>query len=393
MAPGARKVLYAASLGWGAAGILVTLPECTEDATGVAGNTQVDSGAATEAEAAPDGIGGRDASSDGDAQPAACIDLDADPRNCGACGHDCLGGACLGGACQPVVLAANQLNPVALAIDDASVYWITSGSDGAVMRCALSGCGGNAEAYVIGQPNPNDIAVDDSFVYWSQSGAIHRATTRSGPVTSTFVQATIQTNYQALTVDGPDLFYIDQNGGTWEVGAAARADGGTRTIATPNNANGRALAASDGGIVWFAQGTSQPALYGCARDGTCTGSLWLEPVGDEGRLAIDSTHVYWTAPQSGELRRCATGGCTSADILAQGQPQPTSLAVRDDEVFFTSGADGGVLVLSCGATTGCGTRPKTLATVSGTPGGIAVDSNAVYWISGGDAGAILKVAR
>src|SRR5262249_52955723 len=30
--------------------------------------------------------------------------LATDAHHCGACGHDCLGGACAAGACQPVVL-------------------------------------------------------------------------------------------------------------------------------------------------------------------------------------------------------------------------------------------------------------------------------------------------
>src|SRR5690349_21776850 len=34
-----------------------------------------------------------------------CAVLNADPAHCGACGHDCLGGACVGAKCQPVILA------------------------------------------------------------------------------------------------------------------------------------------------------------------------------------------------------------------------------------------------------------------------------------------------
>jgi hypothetical protein len=36
----------------------------------------------------------------------ACVDTDNDPKNCGACGHDCLGGQCLAGLCQPVVVVS-----------------------------------------------------------------------------------------------------------------------------------------------------------------------------------------------------------------------------------------------------------------------------------------------
>jgi len=38
--------------------------------------------------------------------PNACVNFNTDPKNCGACGHDCLGGTCLDGLCQPVVVAS-----------------------------------------------------------------------------------------------------------------------------------------------------------------------------------------------------------------------------------------------------------------------------------------------
>src|SRR5262245_66589307 len=49
--------------------------------------------------------GGADAalSLDAGPEPTDCTDVDllTDVNNCGACGHDCLGGACESGQCQP----------------------------------------------------------------------------------------------------------------------------------------------------------------------------------------------------------------------------------------------------------------------------------------------------
>jgi len=48
----------------------------------------------------------------------------SDPLNCGACGHNCLGGTCVGGQCQPVAIASNLTGlPGPLQIDAANVYW------------------------------------------------------------------------------------------------------------------------------------------------------------------------------------------------------------------------------------------------------------------------------
>ena len=54
-----------------------------------------------------------------------CIDSTSDDKNCGACGHDCLGTPCSASACVP-----QNLYPVsgrfALAGDANNLYWLTS---------------------------------------------------------------------------------------------------------------------------------------------------------------------------------------------------------------------------------------------------------------------------
>src|ERR1700734_708942 len=52
-----------------------------------------------------------------------CPDTQSDPQSCGACGHDCLGGAGAAGLCQPVVLAGHEVYPATLASDGAGVFW------------------------------------------------------------------------------------------------------------------------------------------------------------------------------------------------------------------------------------------------------------------------------
>ncbi len=55
---------------------------------------------------------------------AVCADLDSDAKNCGQCGHDCLGGACDTGTCQPFTIAQNQFHfDSGLASDGTYAYW------------------------------------------------------------------------------------------------------------------------------------------------------------------------------------------------------------------------------------------------------------------------------
>jgi len=57
----------------------------------------------------------------------ACADLSSDAKNCGTCGHDCLGGTCSSGICQPVMLATvTETRPSGyLYADGGKVYAVT----------------------------------------------------------------------------------------------------------------------------------------------------------------------------------------------------------------------------------------------------------------------------
>jgi hypothetical protein len=56
-----------------------------------------------------------------------CVDSQNDPKNCGACGHDCLGGDCVSGFCQPQVLVSNAgTSPRVIAIDSTNIFFKVS---------------------------------------------------------------------------------------------------------------------------------------------------------------------------------------------------------------------------------------------------------------------------
>src|SRR5262245_47307727 len=64
--------------------------------------------------------GGRNCAGGETACTGVCVDLDKDPKNCGACGHDCYGSECQAALCQPVKLAAGQ-GPWFVAVDATNV--------------------------------------------------------------------------------------------------------------------------------------------------------------------------------------------------------------------------------------------------------------------------------
>jgi hypothetical protein len=72
-------------------------------------------------------------------------------------------------------LASDQAGPEAIAVDEAHVYWVNSGTsangfaDGTVMKVPRSG--GPVSAIAVNQPHPVAIAVDESFVFWTNEGS------------------------------------------------------------------------------------------------------------------------------------------------------------------------------------------------------------------------------
>ena len=102
-------------------------------------------------------------------------DISCDSHNCGAIGHDCLGGACTGGFCPVIMLANSQISPDGVAVDDQYVFWTNAGSsqlgytDGSVHR-ASNVDGSNPTAIAVAQNSPGSIALDTADAYWCNYG-------------------------------------------------------------------------------------------------------------------------------------------------------------------------------------------------------------------------------
>src|SRR5262249_49957541 len=97
----------------------------------------------------------------------ACVDTASDPKNCGRCEHDCLGGACQSGTCQPIAVASGQGAPGTLRIDANNLYWLNGGHIGQVVKMPLHG--GVPTILADAQDFPHSLAIDNSALYWTNS--------------------------------------------------------------------------------------------------------------------------------------------------------------------------------------------------------------------------------
>lgn len=108
-----------------------------DEAGGATAGSKSEAGAAGEAIAGESGMAG--------ASVDACegVDLDNDPKNCGTCGHDCLGGECATATCLPVTIEKGATGDFArtmsVAVDSQYVYW--GGDNARVARKKLDGSG------------------------------------------------------------------------------------------------------------------------------------------------------------------------------------------------------------------------------------------------------------
>jgi hypothetical protein len=148
-------------------------------------------------EAAPSG----DGSNGGVADAGTCdADLTKDPRNCGRCGHDCLGGECAESTCKPTDFAESATEIDDLVARDGYVYW----ANGGVVRRAE--VGGAPTEEIVRDNQSHVIEVDSKYVYVAhRSGGtqVERAARDvSGQSPGAFVTLP---GAHALAVDGDKL--------------------------------------------------------------------------------------------------------------------------------------------------------------------------------------------
>jgi hypothetical protein len=295
------------------------------------------------------------------------VDLSSDDKNCGACGHDCLGGACAGSVCQPFALATGESYPWALAIDGSNVYWTTLG--GAIRTVAKTG--GTPTSLATGQGYPYGIAVDGANAYWANTtSGVVESCAKGGCSSTPTALATNQGYVYGIATDGKNVYWAQyqQNGELRKCAVGGCSDtpttlvsatygyqvatDGTDVFFTQNGAkkcsvNGCSSATTLGSVGWggiTVDGTNaywmgNNDVLECAKGG-CGGSPTVLGSGYASGVAVDSTDVYWTGAGTGTVSRCAITGCSSPTVLTSGQAYPEGIAVDATYVYFANYTSG-----------------------------------------------------
>ncbi len=340
----------------------------------------------------PPGDGGGDAGN--------CVaDLQNDPKNCGRCGHDCLGGACTMGVCQPKQLAtalqgANSVavdasyvyvseyikgrisripkdgstQPVAIAagrtnyavglwIDGTTLYWANSdstldvdaGNYGGIWKCTVPQC---ADVTIVTPDyDPEFPSVTNGTVYYASYGddAVEKALADGGHVSLVTANRPL-----VVAADATHVYYTSSANDFLRVPVG----GGASERVGPLNGNAWGYTRVDATNVYWAfweLGGAGHVMSIPKNDIAKTPSEFTTAA-DKGSIgiALDDTNIYWTnegtfttmsmidvSDRNGEVRTCPKTGCpsTGSTVLAKGLDDATAITVDATAVYFIEVGD------------------------------------------------------
>ncbi len=312
-----------------------------------------------------------------------CIDLGADPKNCGACGHDCLGGACTAGACQPTTLVSGQAAVSRIVPTASKLFWSrgktnsqTSGiftadldgqnaaplygtlgycgalaasathvyfaCDGQLLRCAQGSCG-SGPANLATQASVSDMAFDATndrlyftvyTPYNSKVGGFVGSIPAAGGAVARLVAAD-QPSPSSIQLLGGQVYWL--NGGTYQ-SDAFQYDGGLRraplgtnqsptTVAADTTAADLAGLAVDANTAYWGGSMAPAAIHSVATIGGSPSTFTKTTSGTAYQVLVDPKYVYWIEGTS-NVYRCEKS-CTKPTLVATAA---SPLALAQDAV-------------------------------------------------------------
>jgi hypothetical protein len=295
-----------------------------------------------------------------------CVNTDTDAKNCGACGHDCLGASCAQAVCAAASLGMASDTLSDLVVDANNLYW-SSYTGGSVMQLPKSG--GAAFPIATGVGPTVQLAAEGSNVYFATSanatGAVKLVPIGGGAVTTI---ASGGDTYGSMALGTTEVYFATYT----HVAEASKVvvDAGAVTNLV-----------ADGAALWLA--TDGTNLYWLEDVAGTSGTVNKMPIGGgavtplammsqaTGQVLTDGVNVYAAA---GEVISVPVGGGAVTTLAAHGG----GISIDGSFVYF---ADAAQMIVAKVPLLGGPTA--TLAKNQASPTFTAVDSAYVYWNASG----------
>jgi hypothetical protein len=305
-----------------------------------------------------------------------------DPRNCGRCGHDCVGGACSAGVCQPWTILSTPASDIAS--DNARVFWVLGAIPGDLSTCSRGGC--DAGTTLAGNlVQPGKIALDSTRAYFTtyvlntgilgacaKGGCDGGATTLSG-----------NHSYPAwLVVDSTDVYYNVYNGDLVRCTLPSCAPDGGVSITTTSVAQGLA---QDSTNLFWSEGYQY--LVSCQKS-NCNGTRKIIISGESSlrSVAAYGGNVYAVeSGANGRIIRCPNATNCNPTVMAQNLDDADDIEVDSTGIYFVlhgsnPATNGSLAYCPIG---GCMGTPQTLIGNLSYTNAVGIDQDAVYIVSSG----------
>ena len=360
----------------------------------------------------PDGAAG-----DGGADGGSCVaNLQTDKKNCGRCGHDCLGGNCSAGKCQALELATIGDAPLMHVVVSAQHVFVSTlvtqtGDVAGIWR--IPKAGGGAEKYVTTRYAEQMAILGDTlyFVvedYAADTGGFYSCPLL-GPSPCSPTRIAPAETPRGITTDTGRVFYGDDSDPDAGKGLMLYTPGGAPTVFREGYGFPRDFFV-DGTHAFYAitYAPSNPPQHATVFEALTDGGVlekysYDTPTANSGILRGSADALFFTAfdyatTTGGVVRRIPRNAAAlPCDYGAANNKRPYGIHADANRIFWTNLGGGtarpytGGSVATC-ALAGCCAMPETLWTGDGQPSGLTGDADAVYFVTT-TKGGVWKIAK